>query len=461
MNFLRINDEWTIRGTKEIPRLYNWHNNKTIKLNNDVLRYILECDGSATLEEICEKNDITIVEAKKFYNQFIMAGVIDLKETSQPRIIEVDLGEKEPWLREVHLDVTDHCNLRCRHCFWGENITFNQNLKSDDWKKVILDLKTHGVGKVVISGGEAFTRNDLLEIISFCFDNNIFVGAVFTNGTIKDDDVRSVVDFVIDNKLETSFYVSMDGYNDEQHNFIRGDGKFKETLEFVKMLVERRKKENAKYKILINSLIHKKNYSTLINWYDFLVELGVDSWRFTTGRVTGTLEKNASEIKVLCSECFPYYVELTKYAIKKYKEGTGINLNVENYFNTRYLERGKVFLFDKKYSICDYKSNACSIDPYGNVQFCTGWQNTKYGNVLDKSISDIWYSEKLQEMKNFKIDEITECKGCEYIQYCGGGCRLECETMQSKDSFVCENFKLFAEHMIPILKEQGLEFVGA
>lgn len=50
MKVLRINDEWVIRGTREIPRLYNWHNNKTIKLNNDILNYILDCDGSMTFE---------------------------------------------------------------------------------------------------------------------------------------------------------------------------------------------------------------------------------------------------------------------------------------------------------------------------------------------------------------------------------------------------------------------------
>lgn len=96
---------------------------------------------------------------------------------------------------------------------------------------------------------------------------------------------------------------------------------------------------------------------------------------------------------------------------------------------------------------------------YGNVQFCTGWQSVKYGNVFEKYISDIWYSDALQRMKNFKIEDIRECQECKYLKYCGGGCRLECKDIYSKDEFVCENFKMFDEYMVPLLKEQNLQFV--
>lgn len=365
MEILKLDNEWVIRGTKEIPRLYNWYNNKTIKLNNEILNYICECDGTNTIEDICNKYHIEKQIADKFYKQFIDAGAIRIISEKEKRNLDINLGEKEPWLKEVHLDVTDHCNLRCRHCFWGDNLTNNINLSADKWENLIAELKNMGVGKIVISGGEAFTRNDLPKIVEACYENRIFLGAIFTNGTIKNKNVFQVIDFVAKKKLQTSFYISMDGYTSEQNDFIRGDGKFEETLNFVKMLVEKRKQEGAKYRILINSLIHKKNYLYLTEWYDFLEDLGVDSWRFTTGRITGQLEKYVSDIKVLSSECFDQYMKLTRYALQKYKKGKGLNLNVENFFNTRYLEKGKVLLFNKKNSICDYKSNACSIDPYG------------------------------------------------------------------------------------------------
>lgn len=67
MEILKLDNEWVIRGTKEIPRLYNWYNNKTIKLNNEILNYICECDGTNTIEDICNKYHIEKQIADKFY----------------------------------------------------------------------------------------------------------------------------------------------------------------------------------------------------------------------------------------------------------------------------------------------------------------------------------------------------------------------------------------------------------
>ena len=41
-----LKEEWVIRGTKEIPRLFNKISNKIVKLDEEVLEYILDCDGT-------------------------------------------------------------------------------------------------------------------------------------------------------------------------------------------------------------------------------------------------------------------------------------------------------------------------------------------------------------------------------------------------------------------------------
>jgi MoaA/NifB/PqqE/SkfB family radical SAM enzyme len=129
-----------------------------------------------------------------------------------------------------------------------------------------------------------------------------------------------IIDFLCKEKLTTVFYISLDGYSAEQHDFIRGDGKFERTISFIKKLVEYKKVNEAHYKIMINSLLHKKNYTDLIKWYEFLESLGVYGWRFTTGRVTGFFKDNESEIKILSKDCFPYYIELVNYMIQKHKK---------------------------------------------------------------------------------------------------------------------------------------------
>ncbi len=460
MKYLVLNDDWVIRGTKEIPRLFNWKTGKVIKLNNKVLKYILKCTGESSLEEIASEFGESLEAANQFFGQFIEIQVINEVDSACCKKIDMGLGLKEPWLKEVHLDVTNNCNLRCQHCFWGENISYDSNISSQKWTDLLFQLKGMGVGKIVISGGEAFTRKDLIHIVKSCFECKLYLGAIFTNGTINTVETKKIIDFIIENKLKTSFYISLDGYKKEQHDFIRGEGKFKQTLEFINELVQRKKQENAVYRIMVNSLIHKKNYKELIEWYDFLEEIGVDSWRFTTGRISGSLLKNKANIVVEREDYFPKYAELTRYVIQKYKKGNCLSVNIENYFNTKYFDRGRIELFDEEYSICDYKANACSIDPKGNVQFCTGWQNKKYGNVFEKSPEEIWYSDELQSIKSFKIKDIIGCKECSYLKYCGGGCRLECSSLTEKDDSVCENFRFFDELIVPIISQENIKFVG-
>lgn len=454
-----LKEEWVIRGTKEIPRLFNKISNKIVKLDEEILEYILDCDGTNSYCDIMNKYKVTEEDVYEFYNQFKEEEIIYEISSKNKINISVNLGPREPWLKEVHLDITNNCNLRCKHCFWGSNLKNENNIPKEEWKKFIEDIKNIGVAKVVVSGGEAFTNKELLDILEYCYENEIMIASIFTNGTIDDEYTDKIIEFLSNKKLTTVFYISLDGCSASQHDFIRGNGNFDKTIAFIKKLIDHKKKNNASYQVMINSLLHKQNYQHLIEWYDFLEELGVYGWRFTTGRVTGFFKLNADKIQVTSRECFDGYKKLVSYIISKYKNKENIlYLNIENFFTTRALINKKMYIFDENLMICDYKSNACSVDPKGNVQFCTGWQNIKYGNVFEKSIKSIWYSSELQKMKQMKIKEITECQSCKHLKFCGGGCRLECKDIYSKDEAICENFDLFEEEMIPILKREGIEF---
>lgn len=452
-------ENWVIRGTREIPRLFNKITNKIIKLNTDVVNYILAADGTNSYKDIRDKFNLDYEEMEDFYSQFINEGIIEeIKEPKKKRI-SVNLGKKEPWLKEVHIDITNNCNLRCKHCFWGYNLKMDENTPKEKWFDLIHQLKKLGVAKVVISGGEAFTNNELLDVIKCCYRNEIMIASIFTNGTVQTDNTKKVIEYLTKKQLATVFYISLDGCNSEQHDFIRGKGNFDKTISFIKWLLDYKEKHDSKYNIMINSLLHKKNYKTLVEWYDYLEELGVYGWRFTTGRVTGFFKINADEIKVTSRECFDGYKKLVNHVIDKYnKKEPILYLNIENFFTTRALVSKKMYIFDGNLSICDYKEHACSVDPKGNVQFCTGWQNIKYGNVFEEGLEKIWYGEKLQSLKQMKIKDITDCQDCKYLKFCGGGCRLECKNIFAKDEDICENFELFESEMLPILESLGITF---
>lgn len=68
--------------------------------------------------------------------------------------------------------LTRKCNLHCNFCFASEHCT---DLSTAEVKKSILRLKECGMQEIRIGGGEPTVRQDLLEILKFCINQNLKV----------------------------------------------------------------------------------------------------------------------------------------------------------------------------------------------------------------------------------------------------------------------------------------------
>ncbi len=452
-----ILSEWTIKGTKEKPRLYNIYTMETIILGDtDILEYITLCNGTNTLLEISKIVGEDIETVYGFYEKFASKGVVVYNKGKCD--IDISLGNSEPWLREVHIDITSKCNLRCTHCFWGDNIGLYSNIQFDKWKRFIGDVKKSGVGKVILSGGEFFTSKDSLRFVHEIVTNKLTLAAIFTNGTIWNKNVEDVLSYISKNDLTTTFYISLDGRNDEEHGYIRGAGTYDKTISFIKKLIDYRKTSGGRYGVVVNSLIHKKNCTRLVEWYTQLADLGVDRWRFTSGRVEGGLKKNGADIQVKTQDVYEEYLELINHvSYLSGKDELRMHINIESFFSSHMLQSKRMYIFDENLNVCEYKRNGCSIDPLGNMQVCTSWQRKKYGNIFEEELEKVWHESGIQKIKGMKIKEIVGCRSCKYLKYCGGGCREEAGALNEKDEYICDNYRVFAEKIIPKLKALGIK----
>jgi len=116
----------------------------------------------------------------------------------------------------AEIDVTDNCNLRCRHCyhFHGKADFERKELPLAIWKKRFKKLHRQGIRFVLLVGGEPALRNDVLMLAHRIFP---FV-YVITNGTI-----------LIPKKFDHLLYVSLDGMR-KTNDSIRGQGTFNKVL---------------------------------------------------------------------------------------------------------------------------------------------------------------------------------------------------------------------------------------
>ena len=139
----------------------------------------------------------------------------------------------------AEVDVTDNCNLRCKHCyhFHGKDDFKTQELSIHVWEKRFNELYKSGIRSILLVGGEPALRIDVLMVADRIFP---FV-YVITNGTIR-----------IPEEFNYRLLVSIDGSR-KTNDSIRGKGVFSKAM----------KNYSGDKRVVINMTITRDNYKEL------------------------------------------------------------------------------------------------------------------------------------------------------------------------------------------------------
>ena len=108
----------------------------------------------------------------------------------------------------VSIDVTNKCNLRCKHCYFFEQDVEEHELKSEEWYEKLIEMqknKTIPFFACTWVGGEPLLRKNLIDKGRKLFKYN----TVVTNGSFPIPDWKDV-----------NFYVSIDG-DEARHDLVR------------------------------------------------------------------------------------------------------------------------------------------------------------------------------------------------------------------------------------------------
>lgn len=130
----------------------------------------------------------------------------------------------------LSVDITNTCNLRCKHCFWdsyNEQLptTINTNIL-DSVKNVL--KKYPGITNITWYGGEPFAEKKIIELLKQGINfkkNNL----VITNGTFPIPNLGSNVHVAI----------SVDG-TEKIHNDLRGDGVYSKIRKNIHSAIKKR-----------------------------------------------------------------------------------------------------------------------------------------------------------------------------------------------------------------------------
>ncbi len=390
------------------PTVANWlvlESTKQLKVLD------LFCSGQS-IEEVIQSSSVDIADIKEIVTQ-IEAKKFYKKGT--------ELHSKKENL--MHLYLTNKCNLSCPHCYMFSGTAKNNELDTNEVKKLISDFVNIGNGLVVtLSGGEPTLRPDFDEIVKYAYSAGLEV-KLLTNGTQLSPERASLL-----SKYLSSVQISIDGFSEASNALIRGRGNFDKALSAVDSFISNGVYTSVAITPTLESLkCHVKDYISFAQklsekYYDKPFEL-----RFSEELLNGRCISNAEKIN--------YEYSRIMTSIQKSLYGSEF----------------KVMEFVKKLRDNPITTN-CSfgnltVNAYGDVFLCPRVSDLKpIGNVRRTSFIDIISKAEVATQAT-NINNLEPCKDCDLRYICGGGCRIEeFPGITSRDTFTDINPCDFPRH---------------
>src|SRR3989344_2469739 len=125
---------------------------------------------------------------------------------------------------------TDACNYKCKHCYL-ENIPEKNEMDYEEVMGIFSNSKLLKDTRIGISGGEPFTKKDIVEILSGLSKLGYKL-EITTNGAFPE----RIGDFLMDSDTtKVDIAISIDGLKDINDG-IRAKGGFDKAIESIKII---------------------------------------------------------------------------------------------------------------------------------------------------------------------------------------------------------------------------------
>ena len=126
----------------------------------------------------------------------------------------------------VYWEVTNICNLRCKHCHNSSGKSLDDELSTDEAIKTVREMARDNIFDLRISGGEPIQHPDWFEIFSEARDSGMAL-SFNTNGFYGSQHNKTIERFLELNPEQITF--SLDG-NRKHHDNLRCPGSFDAVL---------------------------------------------------------------------------------------------------------------------------------------------------------------------------------------------------------------------------------------
>ena len=389
-------------------------------------------NGEMNLEDISKRLNIAKESIAPFFEQLEQIGIVSSvlptddiiadyrKRVSkyncqQEQTVERTTQEKLPYaisnaeqlytekvggITSVMLELTYRCSEKCIHCY-NEGATRNdeevskrgnrQELKFDDYKRVIDELYEQGLMKVCLTGGDPFSKTFAWELIDYLYKKGIAFD-VYTNGQRIVDNVEKLANYY-PRVIGVSIYSGIP----EVHDYItRTKGSWERSMTVVRRLSELAVPMNLKCCVMRPNVKSYFMVADIARQYGAVPQFEIS--------LTDSIEGD---------KCASKYLRMTPEQLEIVLRDDNVPLYVgkeaPNYGGQ------KKSMDDNP---CGAGYNSFCITPEGNLIPCCAF-HTLFGNIKELSISEIIKeSNELAYWRGLKLSDYEECGRYDYCAYC-------------------------------------------
>lgn len=360
---------------------------------------------------------------------------------------------------ELMLDLTQKCNLNCRHCNNHHNEEISkirnqaENYTNPERYKFL--LKYVKAIQLNISG-EPLITNRFWEMLDYidATENDIHL-TTYTNGILLN---KKAAERIVNSKFKV-VTISMDAATNNTYKRLRHGGDFNVWMDNVRYLVKKRNEfQNYKLKIELFSTISRENLPELPLMVKVAQQLGVDIltihplFSYMPGKDTWIVPMDESSDFYYPQQDVTYYPNLTKKmideanliakntsmmfrvsprfefcyssrfkdieypnSIDKFKE----EVNKQKKDQSESMERKNINIKNIEYdSSCNSPWRTSLIYSNGNIMYCCK-MSVMQGNINFSSFYDLWNNPTVQNIRKGLVDKDI-CWDC----YFSNGCDL-------------------------------------
>jgi radical SAM protein with 4Fe4S-binding SPASM domain len=256
------------------------------------------------------------------------------------------------------IELTYDCNLRCSHCYRGEEIDIGgKYLKKEEVFSTLDEMENMGVVEVIFTGGECLIHPDIFEILEYASHKNLII-TVLSNGNLIDETC-------IEKLKKCTLYdvrISIYGMKERHENMTKVKGSWEKSVRAIKLLHDNLGIGTAVYVVTEDNVVDSEE---VIRYFESKgIDLAINTVITPTSR--GNLDPTQMRI-----------------SINKYE-----NLMRENSLPITG-------------SNCTAGISRMRITPSGDVIPCELILGHQFGNIYEQTLEEIINGEKRKEFISF------------------------------------------------------------